>query len=243
MASSKPPTDRGVPLRRLDVAVRTGDTPFADRQKMLRRPPEILITTPESLHLLLTSRARDGLRSVSHVIIDEIHALCPNKRGVFLSLLLERLEDLNPAGFARIGLSATQRPLEEVARYLGGSRSIRDPSGLDPIRAPTGDDRRRRTAESASISKSPPPSIARGPPAKGTVWPAIERRLVELIRAHRSTIVFANNRRVVERLTTHLNEISSAADRRRSPIPRGPNSQNRIMGASTRLFAERPRMP
>src|SRR6185369_10405217 len=93
---------------------------------------DILITTPESLHLLLTSRARETLRSLSHVIIDEIHALCPNKRGVFLALLLERLEALNPAGFVRIGLSATQRPLDEVARYLGGMR--REATGRGKVR-------------------------------------------------------------------------------------------------------------
>src|SRR5215468_3012854 len=110
----------GQPLPVLEAAVRTGDTPAAERQRLIRRPPHVLITTPESLHLLLTSRARESLRNVTHCIVDEIHALCPNKRGVFLSLLLERLQVLNPTGFVRIGLSATQRPLEEVARYLGG---------------------------------------------------------------------------------------------------------------------------
>src|SRR5438132_358654 len=106
---------------RADAAVRTGDTSAAERQRQSRRPPHVLITTPESLHLLLTSRARDTLRHVGHVIVDEIHALCGNKRGVFLALLLERLQALNPRGFVRIGLSATQRPLEEVARYLVGA--------------------------------------------------------------------------------------------------------------------------
>src|SRR5262249_57997663 len=97
-----------------------------ERQRLVRRPPHVLITTPESLHLLLTSRARATLRHVSHCIIDEIHALCPNKRGVFLALLLERLAELNPAGFVRIGLSATQRPLDEGARYLGGCEAGAD---------------------------------------------------------------------------------------------------------------------
>src|SRR5262249_3666551 len=108
----------GQPVPALEVAVRTGDTPQAERQRLARRPPHVLIPTPESLHLLLTSRARDTLRNLSHCIVDEIHALCPNKRGVFLALLLERLRALNPHGFVRIGLSATQRPLDEVARYL-----------------------------------------------------------------------------------------------------------------------------
>ena len=109
----------GIALPTIETAVRTGDTPTAQRQRLIRKPPHVLITTPESLHLLLTSRARDTLREVTHCIVDEIHALCPNKRGVFLSLLLERLEALTPKSFVRIGLSATQRPLEEVARYLG----------------------------------------------------------------------------------------------------------------------------
>src|SRR5437879_328399 len=116
----------GQPLPVIEAAVRTGDTPTAERQRLVRRPPHVLITTPESLHLLLTSRARDTLRHVTHCIVDEIHALCPNKRGVFLSLLLERLAALNPHGFLRIGLSATQRPLDEVARYLGGSEETAD---------------------------------------------------------------------------------------------------------------------
>src|SRR5271166_2542608 len=118
------------PLPRIEAAVRTGDTPTAERQRLIRKPTHVLITTPESLHLLLTSRARETLRNVSHCIVDEIHALCPNKRGVFLALLLERLEALNPHGFVRIGLSATQRPLDEVARYLGGSEET--PEGLVP---------------------------------------------------------------------------------------------------------------
>src|SRR5436853_4895719 len=101
-----------LPLPKIEIAVRTGDTPTAERQRRIRKPPHVLITTPESLHLLLTSKARDTLRGVSHCIIDEIHALCPNKRGVFLALLLERLAALNPGGFARVGLSATQRPLD-----------------------------------------------------------------------------------------------------------------------------------
>src|SRR6516165_9470570 len=110
----------GQPLPVIETAVRTGDTPAAERQRLVRRPPHVLITTPESLHLLLTSRARETLRTVTHCIVDEIHALCANKRGVFLALLLERLAELTPQGFVRVGLSATQRPLEEVARYLAG---------------------------------------------------------------------------------------------------------------------------
>jgi ATP-dependent Lhr-like helicase len=106
----------GQPLPTIEAAVRTGDTSTTERQRLIRKPPHVLITTPESLHLLLTSRGRDTLRGVTHCIIDEIHALCPNKRGVFLALLLERLRAITAGDFVRIGLSATQRPLDEVAR-------------------------------------------------------------------------------------------------------------------------------
>ncbi|HEY2155537.1 MAG TPA: DEAD/DEAH box helicase, partial [Isosphaeraceae bacterium] len=200
----------GEPLRPLDVAVRTGDTPPAERQRLLRRPPDVLITTPESLHLMLTSRAREGLRSVSHVIVDEIHALCPNKRGVFLALLLERLESLNKDGFVRIGLSATQRPLEEVARYLGGLRTVCPHRGRvrhEPRPVTIVDAGRRKEMDLEVTS----PFDRAVPLTAGTVWPAIELRLLDLIRTHRSTIVFANNRRVVERLTAHLNEMADSS--------------------------------
>src|SRR5262245_23878591 len=113
--------EMGIPLPAIETAVRTGDTTTAQRQRLVRQPPHVLITTPESLHLILTSKARETLRTVTHCIVDEIHAICPNKRGVFTALLLERLAALVPKGFVRIGLSATQRPLEEVARFLGGS--------------------------------------------------------------------------------------------------------------------------
>jgi ATP-dependent Lhr-like helicase len=197
--------EEGVPLARLSVAVRSGDTPAADRQRLVRKPPDILITTPESLHLMLTSRARDTLRSISHVIVDEIHSVCPNKRGVFLALLLERLEALNPAGFVRIGLSATQRPLDEVARYLGGLRSVAGPDGavrLESRPMAIIDTGQRKELDLEVIA----PFARAGPHPAGSVWPAIQARLASLIDDHRSTIVFANNRRVAERLTARLNE-------------------------------------
>jgi ATP-dependent helicase Lhr and Lhr-like helicase len=197
----------GTPLTPLRAAVRTGDTPTSERQKLIRKPPDILITTPESLHLMLTSRARETLRSVSHVIVDEIHALCPNKRGVFLAILLERLEAINPKSFVRIGLSATQRPLEEVARYLGGQRRISGEEGsvrFEP-RPVTIVDAGQRKKIDLQVSLPSPTVI---PQAAGTIWPAIEQRLFGLIRAHKSTIVFTNNRRVAERLTAHLNEVA-----------------------------------
>jgi ATP-dependent helicase Lhr and Lhr-like helicase len=139
--------------------------------------------------------------------VDEIHALCPNKRGVFLSLLLERLEHLNPGGFVRIGLSATQRPLDEVARYLGGLRAVTDPDGRVRMEArpvTIVDTGQRKELDLEVIA----PFEHAGAPSTGSVWPAIEQRLFTMIQAHRSTIVFANNRRIVERLTSHLNDLA-----------------------------------
>ena len=194
---------QGFPLRKLRVGVRTGDTPPAERQQMLRRPPDILITTPESLHLMLTGRASKTLAGVGHVIVDEIHAVCANKRGVFLSLLLERLSALTDREFLRIGLSATQRPLEEVARYLGGRRKLEGRGALarfEPRPVRIVDAGRRKDLD---LQVSQP--AGRVPPG-GSVWPVIEERLMTLVEQHRSTIVFANNRRVTERLAVALNE-------------------------------------
>ncbi|WP_435015304.1 DEAD/DEAH box helicase [Tundrisphaera sp. TA3] len=196
----------GTPLRPLTLAIRTGDTPANERQRILRHPPDILITTPESLHLMLTSKARAIFSGLSHVIIDEIHALCPNKRGVFLSLLLERLEVIPRHPLVRVGLSATQRPLEEVARFLGGLRkSDEHPGTFEPRPVSIIDAGRRKNLDLEVIA----PFDRGGPRVEGSIWPAIERRLLDLIRDHRSTIVFANNRRIVERLTAHLNELAS----------------------------------
>ncbi|MFO0892221.1 MAG: DEAD/DEAH box helicase [Isosphaeraceae bacterium] len=197
----------GRPLEPLSAAVRSGDTPPRERARLVRKPPDILITTPESLHLMLTSRAREVLRSVSHVIVDEIHAVCGNKRGVFLALLLERLEAICPGSFLRIGLSATQRPLDEVARYLGGRR-IAAESGSAPRFEPRPvtivDAGRNKTMDLQVLWPGPEGGRLAGPP--GTVWPAIQERVLELAREHRSTIVFANSRRTVEKLTARLNE-------------------------------------
>src|SRR5262249_30257354 len=180
----------GSPLRELRVGLRSGDTSPAERQRLIRKPPDILITTPESLHLMLTSRARRTLASVSHVIIDEIHALCSNKRGVFLSLLLERLEALNTSSFVRVGLSATQRPLEEVSKYLGGWCSTVDCSEPRhrPVRIVDAGARRGMDLKVAA------PGAQIGQLTLGPVWPAIEARLRDWIRSHRSTIVFATHR-------------------------------------------------
>jgi ATP-dependent Lhr-like helicase len=193
--------DMGLTLPVLEAAVRTGDTPTAERQRLIRKPPHILITTPESLHLLLTSRARETLRGVTHCIVDEIHALCTNKRGVFLSLLLERLQALQSNRFVRIGLSATQRPLEEVARYLGGREP--DAEGIwQPRPVTIVDAGLRKDLDLQVVS----PVEQFGPLPERTIWPSIYRLLGDEIRQHRSTIVFANNRRAVERITSCLNE-------------------------------------
>jgi ATP-dependent Lhr-like helicase len=194
-------------LPRLEAAVRTGDTPAAERQRLLRKPPHILITTPESLHLLLTSKARDTLRNVSHCIVDEIHALCPNKRGVFLALLLERLQALNPNGFVRIGLSATQRPLDEVARYLGGLQV--DVAGQFVPRPVTIIDAGLRKNLDLQVVS---PVEQFGPLPERTIWPSIYRLLAREVAHHRSTIIFANNRRSVERITSMVNEELTAAN-------------------------------
>jgi ATP-dependent helicase Lhr and Lhr-like helicase len=189
------------PLPILEAAVRTGDTSQAERQRLVRRPPHILITTPESLHLLLTSRARETLRGVTHCIVDEIHALCPTKRGVFLALLLERLESLQPASFVRIGLSATQRPLEEVARYLGGATLDAD-GRLVPRPVTIIDAGQRKNLDLCVVN----PVEQFGPLPEKSVWPSIYRVLQDEISKHRSTIIFANDRRSVERITSFVNE-------------------------------------
>ncbi len=195
----------GTPLPPLSVAVRSGDTPTQERARMVRKPPDILITTPESLHLMLTSRARETLRGISHVIVDEIHAICGNKRGVFLSLLLERLEAINASSFVRIGLSATQRPLDEVARYLGGLRRAGKTS-FEPRPVTIIDAGWRRDLDLGVIWPASPDRIL----GAGTIWPAIEDKLASLVSEHRSTIIFTNNRRMVERLTARLNETALA---------------------------------
>jgi ATP-dependent helicase Lhr and Lhr-like helicase len=198
----------GIELPAIETAVRTGDTPTRERQRLIRHPPHVLITTPESLHLLLTSRARDTLRGVTHCIIDEIHALCPNKRGVFLALLLEAL---NARSFVRIGLSATQRPLDEVARFLGGQAHGPRSEGRPVTIIDAG---MRRDLDLQVVS----PVEQFGAMPEKSVWPSIYRLLREEIGRHRSTIVFANNRRTVERITAHLNDVPDAEDRLREDM-------------------------
>jgi ATP-dependent Lhr-like helicase len=206
----------GAPLPHVPVVgVRTGDTPAAERRRLLKAPPDILITTPESLYLMLTSSARETLRGVRSVIVDEIHSLAATKRGAHLALSLERLETLTERSPQRIGLSATQRPLEEIARFLGGRTSegprpvtIVDAGHRKPMEieivVPVED-----LAEIGRPVETPLAEIGGGRgPEHASIWPSIHPRLLELIRAHRSTIVFANARRLAERLASHLNELA-----------------------------------
>ncbi|MDF2627942.1 MAG: ATP-dependent helicase [Symbiobacteriaceae bacterium] len=182
----------GMALPRLKTAVRTGDTPPRERAAMVRRPPHVLITTPESLYLMLTSKARSIFRTVRYIIVDEIHAMCGTKRGVHLSVSLERLEALISRPPVRIGLSATQRPLEEIARYLGGvGRSVEI---ID-----TG------TRKQLDLKVEVPLEDMRALP-ENSMWAAIYPRLLELISQHQSTLIFVNGRGLAERLTGRLND-------------------------------------
>lgn len=242
------------------IGIRTGDTPARERARFQRHPPDILITTPESLYLMLTSNAREALARVDTLIVDEIHSLVPTKRGAHLALSLERLEALRGTrtrlpsrGIQRIGLSATQRPLDEVARFLGGVARERAHS-LDEPSTRTRSTRKKKTpehaihdefgAEPAGGSRTPARfrpvtivdagvrrpiklsvevpiedmsrigqivEVASGPASathRASIWTAIHPRLVELIRAHTSTLIFVNSRRLAERLAAAVNELA-----------------------------------
>ena len=215
----------GLEVPTIRVATRTGDTSPEDRRAMAKRPPDILITTPESFYLLLTSKAASMLDGVEHVIVDEVHAVAGTKRGAHLALSLERLEQRCRSGPdrrspQRIGLSATQRPLEELARYLGGAEDgaprrvtivdagVRKPLELEivvpvedmgelgrPLPAPSDEDLILRGAAAGQ------------PEVRSSIWPAVYPRLLELIYTHRSTLIFVNSRRLAERLAARLNEL------------------------------------
>ncbi|KZS79074.1 ATP-dependent helicase [Mycobacterium kansasii] len=207
---------RSLPAPDISVGVRSGDTPPAARRQLIARPPDVLITTPESLFLMLTSAARETLANVETVIVDEIHAIAATKRGAHLALSLERLDDLadlapGPAGrrrAQRIGLSATVRPPEELARFLSGQSPT-------TIVAPP-------AAKTLELSVQVPVSDMANL-ANNSIWPDVEARLVDLIEAHNSTIVFANSRRLAERLTARLNEIH--AERRGVELPAAPDQK------------------
>ncbi|MFC4608257.1 ATP-dependent helicase [Streptomyces maoxianensis] len=194
----------GMPEPQVRVGIRSGDTPPAERRSMATKPPDILITTPESLFLMLTSSARDALAGVETVILDEVHAVAGTKRGAHLALSLERLDELLPRPARRIGLSATVRPVDEVARYLSPQRKVEivqprsgkefDLSVVVPVE------------DLGELGGSPASESDGG--EKPSIWPHVEERIADLVQAHRSTIVFANSRRLAERLCNRLNEIA-----------------------------------
>ena len=199
----------GIEVPQIQVGVRTGDTPADERRRFATAPPDILITTPESLFLLLTSQAREALRSIDTVIIDEVHAVAGSKRGSHLAVSLERLDHLIGHPVQRLGLSATVRPTDEVARFLGGGRpvTIVDPpadkefdlSVVVPV-----EDMSQMGLETGEVVTG----SAAGAEARTSVWPHVEGRLLELIRGHSSTIVFVNARRLAERLCGRLNDLA-----------------------------------
>ncbi len=203
----------GLVVREPTVAIRTGDTPAKERRRFLKTPADIFITTPESLYLVLSSSAGDALRDVETVIVDEIHAIVSTKRGAHLALTLERLERLAGRRLQRVGLSATQRPLDEVARFLGGF-------GADGARPVTVVDAGHRKPLELTV-EVPVEDMARlgepiefrsGPAARAdartSIWPAIYPRLLDLIREHRSTLVFVNSRRLAERIANAVNDLA-----------------------------------
>jgi ATP-dependent Lhr-like helicase len=190
----------GFQAPRITAAVRTGDTPQSERAAMLRMPPHILITTPESLYLLLTAeRSREMLRTVRTVIVDEIHAVIGTKRGAHLALSLERLQQVTESPLVRIGLSATQKPIEEVARYLVGTNAVDANGGADCTIVDEG--HRRAIDLALELPRSPVEAVM-----SHEVWEEYYDRLTELIRAHRTTLVFVNTRRLAERVTRHLSD-------------------------------------
>ncbi len=228
----------GVEFHEPTIAIRTGDTPAVERARFARRPADILITTPESIYLLLTSNAREMLRWVETVVVDEIHALAPTKRGSHLMLSLERLEALCGRRLQRIGLSATQRPLDEVARFLGGAEGV-----AKGKKERAGDATQEILAEFESASAAPkyrevtivdasapkridlrievpiddmtkldtlvaPSGPASAPPVRPSIWSAIHPKLLELVRAHTSTLIFTNSRRLAERISGAINELA-----------------------------------
>ncbi|WP_442785076.1 ATP-dependent helicase [Amycolatopsis sp. H20-H5] len=214
----------GLPVPEITVGMRTGDTPASERRSFAKTPPDILVTTPESLFLILTSSARESLRGVETVIVDEIHAMAGGKRGAHLAVSLERLDALLPKAAQRIGLSATVRPVDEVSAFLAGGRPVRvvqpklaktievrvevpveDMGNLDAPAKPMDSLESFKLPSEGGIGTQE--EIGGSAVKRPSIWPAVEERVLELIRSHRSTIVFANSRRLTERLTARLNEL------------------------------------
>ena len=219
----------------ISVAIRTGDTPQKERAAMLRKPPDVLITTPESLYLMLTSRAREFLAETDSVIVDEIHAVARTKRGAHLALTLERLERVAGRPLQRIGLSATQRPLEEVGRFLVGSgrecrivdTGVRKPLDLkihvpvESMSEPDVHDVGNPAIDGMGTAAGGGDLVGTGmgerPATSRSIWPAIYPELLDLVRKHRSTIIFVNSRRGAERLAVRLNDLAGEQDGKDEP--------------------------
>jgi ATP-dependent Lhr-like helicase len=227
----------GLPTPEIRVGIRSGDTPPEERRAFSRTPPDILITTPESLFLLLTSQAREQLVGVQTVIVDEVHAVAGSKRGAHLALSIERLQAMIGRPVQRVGLSATVRPVDEVARWLGGAGP--DRRAVEIVQPPSTKEFDLRVvvpvpdlSELDAVATGVPGSRlsdedltgpAAGAATTPSIWPHVEQRIVDLIAEHRSTLVFANSRRLAERLTARLNEIwaerTAAAQDEPAPEP------------------------
>jgi ATP-dependent Lhr-like helicase len=215
----------GQPLPDITVGMRTGDTPAEERRAFSRTPTDILITTPESLFLLLTSGARDALRGIETVIVDEVHAVCATKRGVHLALSLERLDALLERPAQRIGLSATVRPVDETARFLGGSAPV---TVVQPPAAKTIEVSVQVPVEDMTRLDEETDSDE---PRQASIWPAVEERVFDLIRRHRSTIVFTNSRRGAERLCARLNELAEQRAEQQAAAAAGQQAAAAAEGA------------
>ncbi|HEY2193061.1 MAG TPA: ATP-dependent helicase [Actinomycetospora sp.] len=207
----------GLPEPDIQVASRTGDTPADERRSFARTPPDVLVTTPESLFLLLTSAARESLRGVDTVIVDEVHAVLASKRGAHLALSLERLDALLDAPAQRIGLSATVRPVDEVSTFLAGGRPVRvvQPETAKTVQVSVVVPVEDMSALDSGDNQSGPgveeevEGSAAGAAQRASIWPAVQEKVLDLVESHRSTIVFANSRRLAERLTARINELAT----------------------------------
>lgn len=250
----------GDPDPGIAVGMRTGDTPAEERRSFQRTPPDILVTTPESLFLLLTSAARESLRGVETVIVDEVHAVAGTKRGAHLAVSLERLDALLPQPAQRIGLSATVRPVDEVSGFLAGGRPVtvvapkigktiemtvvvpvEDMTELDgppPPDHPVTPDPDLDLELPSGIGTLEEMTGGMGGPKRPSIWPAVEERVLELVRQHRSTIVFTNSRRLAERLTSRLNEL--AAEQVVQPADVGRFPAEAIAGSGWAAGVENP---
>jgi len=231
--------ESGLNLPPIRTGIRTGDTPQPARAAMQRKPPDILITTPESLYLMLTSaRARGMFRTVQYVIVDEIHAICGNKRGVHLSLSLERLQEAAEQEFVRIGLSATQKPLERIAAFLGGQRAEGEAFVPRPVQII---DAGHRKTMDVRVECAPADFSLLTPEG---VWPLIFAEILALVRLHRTTLIFVNNRRLAERVAAALNDLAGGpppggdAEEARGAAPAAINLHAALRAAPKNADAE-----